>query len=157
MYNWILDFYTGFGNRVPRLVLRHIFLRKMDRFCKSNPTVMVIQEFYKQSFLPHRPRGWGEVRDFWGDFTNDITIVKHTERKMFKFIGKKTIFQCKSRDYSLTSWPDSVSSSTEKRNPLGPMRSRLRSPDPHVRKSPRVTPSSAGGITTSQRTIFLQE
>jgi hypothetical protein len=42
---------------------------------------------------------------------------------------------------------NSVSSTTDKTNLVGPIPSRLRSPDPRVRKPPRAAVSSAGGRT----------
>ncbi len=43
---------------------------------------------------------------------------------------------------------NSVSSSTEKTNLLGPMSSRLHGPTPRVHKSRHAADSSAGGITS---------
>jgi hypothetical protein len=43
---------------------------------------------------------------------------------------------------------NSVPSSTDKTNLLGPIPSRLHSPAPHVRKPPRETDSSSGGSTS---------
>jgi hypothetical protein len=58
------------------------------RHTQANPTVMVIQQWSKQSFHPHHP---GCLRHPPLDFF------------FFKFIGKMLNFSVKKRDYLLTS------------------------------------------------------
>jgi hypothetical protein len=50
---------------------------------------------------------------------------------------------------------NSVSSSADKTNLLGPIPSRLCSPAPRVRKPPRAAPSCAGGSTSLNKSLLL--
>ena len=65
----------------------------------------------------------------------------------YKFIGKMLYFSVNKGIIHSHRDLNSVSSFTDKTNLLGLIPSRLRSPTPRVRKSPRVTVSSAGGNT----------
>ncbi len=102
-------------------------------YIRANPTVRGMQQWSKQNFQPHHPGGVDTPLSiffpsiFWG--------------KILYFSVKKGIIHSH-RDLN------SVSSSTDKTNLLGPMLSRLRSPAPRVCKPPRAAGSSGGGSTS---------
>ena len=93
---------------------------------------MVIQQCSKQSFQPHHP-GVSETPRL--DF-----FLKNNYWENAKFQCKKKATIHSHRDLN------SVSSSTDKTNLLGPIPSRLRSPTPRASIPPRATVSSDGDM-----------
>jgi hypothetical protein len=103
-------------------------------FISTNPTVMVIHQWSKQSFQPHNPR-LSETQTHGFFFLN-------------KFIGKMLYFSVKKGIIHSHRDLNSVSSSTDKTNLLGSIPSRLRSPDPRDGKTPCASVSSVGWRTS---------